>query len=116
MANGSKREFFDNAYESPQASTHHAQDLKSYIRMCETEGLKILFAYKQEADFVDRDSGRGIVAAVEDRQLGDGTARPINAEHVLSSARRTFEDADMSGDDYVHSSAGLAFAKTGCAR
>src|SRR5437868_12886118 len=84
--------------------------------MCQAEGLKVLLADEKECDVIHCSCRGGVVAAIEDRQLSDGTARAVNAKHLFASVCRTFEDADMSGLNYIQSGTPLAFAEHDLAR
>jgi len=52
-----------------------------------------------------------VAAAIENRHLGDRTARAIDAEHLLAAAGRTLEDADASALHHVQPRARLTFAE-----
>src|SRR6266496_509114 len=79
--------------------------------MSQAERLEILFADEEQSGFFDGGDGSRIVAAVENGEFGDGTAGTVNAQHLLASAGRSLEDADVAGLDHVHAGARVAFGE-----
>src|SRR5208283_5335031 len=106
-----EREFFDDANQSTQARTDHPQDLQRYLRMGQTQCLKILLTDKEQLGLVDSRHGRGIAPAIEDGEFGNGTAWTINAEYLFASIGRTLKDSHMAGLDDIESRARLTFAE-----
>ena len=79
VPHGSERKLFDDFYQAPQARSHNAKHFERHLRMREAERLKILFADEEQQGAVDRGSRCRIVSAIEDRYLGDRTARPVDS-------------------------------------
>src|SRR5215469_1423084 len=79
--------------------------------MSETESLEVLLADKQQGSIIDGGNGGWVVATIKDRQFGHGTARTVYAQHVLPTAGRTLEDANVTRLHNIQSGAGFAFAE-----
>src|SRR5947209_683294 len=84
--------------------------------MHQAQRMKILLADEIDTRVVYSRGGCRIIAAVEYRQLGHGTARPFNGQHLLASAGRALEDANMSGFHYEESRTGFVFRENDLAR
>jgi hypothetical protein len=111
MSHGCKGEFLDDSNQAPETRSHYPQDLECNLGMRQAEGLKVLFADEQQSRIVNRRDRRRIVPAIEHGELGDGTARSINAEHLFAAVGGAFEDADMASLNHIESGAGLAFTE-----
>jgi hypothetical protein len=84
--------------------------------MSQAECLKVLVTDKQKCGVVNGGHRGRVVSSIENWQLCDGTAWPIDTENMFTSTGGTFEDADVSGIDDIQSRARLALAKNGFAR
>jgi len=82
----------------------------------QTERLKILTAAEDQSALVHGLGRRGIRAAVEHRQLGDRTSRPVDAENLFAAADRGLEDADITALHHVESGARVALVEDQFAR
>ena len=109
MANGGEGKFLDDSDQAAEASSDDAQNLQADLRVGETEGLEILFADEEQSGVVDGGDRCGIVAAIEDREFSDRTARAVDIEDLLASVDGSFEDANVPGFDDVEPGAGLSF-------
>src|ERR1017187_5978051 len=88
MPNGCEREFLDDSHQPSQPSTDHAQHLECNLRMSQAECLKVLFTDKQKCSVVDGGHRGRVVASIEDRELCDGAAWPIDTENLFTSTDR----------------------------
>src|SRR5689334_18296533 len=84
--------------------------------MSQAKCLKVLFTDKQKCGVVDRGHRGRVISPIEDRQLCDGTARPIDTENLFTSTGGTLEDADVSGLNHIESSAEFPLAENGFSR
>src|SRR6185369_15094629 len=107
-ANGCKRELFDDAHQTPQTCSDNFQDLESDLRMHQAERIEILLADKKYACLRCRRSGRGIVAAIEDREFGNRTSRTFDSQHLFASAGCALKDPQSAAFNYKESSTRLA--------
>jgi len=71
--------------------------------MSKAERLKILLAHKKQVGVVGRGCRRWVGASIEDRNLGDGTARAINAEHLFAPGGRALVYADVTRLNHIKS-------------
>src|SRR4051812_11387144 len=79
--------------------------------MRQAQSVKVLPADQQDRNVVDGRGGSRIRPAIEDGQLGDGVAGPVDTEHLLASARGALENANMAALDDIESGAGVALGE-----
>jgi len=115
VPHGGEGEFLDDSHQPSQPATDHAQHLKRNFRMSQAERLKVLLTDKQKCGVVDGGHRGRVVSPIEDRELGDGAAWPIDTENLFTSAGGTLENADVAGRDDIQARARLALAENGLA-
>ena len=116
MTHRSEGKLFNNPDQSSQASTHNTQDLQRDLGMGQAKQLKILFADEEKCGIVYRSHRGRVVTSIEDGQLCDGTAWPIDAEYLLAATCGTLKDTDVSGLDHIEPRARFTLTEHGLAR
>jgi len=84
--------------------------------MSQAERLKVLFTDKQKCSVVNGGHRGRVVSSIENWQLCDGAAWPIDTENLFPSTGGTLKDPDVPGIDDIQSRARLALAENGFAR
>src|SRR6185437_4869840 len=116
MSNCGERKFFNDSHQSSKTRAHYPQDFKSYLRMCQAELLKRLFADEKQSCVTDRRRRCRVGPPVKDWELCYRTAGTINAQHLLPSAGGGFEDPHMPCRYDVEPCAWVALMKDALAR
>ena len=104
-----EREFLDNAHQAPQPRANHGQHLQRNFRVLQTEAAEVIARDEQNLRVFDGTDRRRIGSAIEDGQLGNGTAGALYRQDLFAAAGRALEDTQFTAGDDVKALADIAF-------
>src|SRR5215472_17598785 len=84
--------------------------------MLQAQGVEVVLAEEEEGGVGDGLGGGGIVAAIENRDLGDGAAWAVDGQYLFAATGGGLEDANGAGLNDVESRAGLGLGKNQLSR